>query len=85
MLHTDLADHRYDGIFVFRAAMPLDMLMPELRTEGSYIPVDRSMRTNVPGVFAAGDCTGKPLQVPKAVGEGNIAAIAAAEYIAKHG
>ncbi|MCI5955985.1 MAG: FAD-dependent oxidoreductase [Clostridiales bacterium] len=85
VLRTDLADHRYDGIFVFRAAMPLDMLMPELRTEGSYIPVDRSMRTNVPGVFAAGDCTGKPLQVPKAVGEGNIAAIAAAEYIAKHG
>ena len=84
-LNTDMATHYYDGIFVFRAAMPLDMLMPELRTEGSYIPVDRSMRTNVPGVFAAGDCTGKPLQVPKAVGEGNIAAIAAAEYIAKHG
>lgn len=84
-LTTDVQTHCYDGIFVFRAAMPLNMLMAELETEGSYIPVDRQMRTNVPGVFAAGDCTGKPLQVPKAVGEGNIAAIAAAEYIAKHG
>lgn len=84
-LTTDKATHCYDGIFVFRSAMPLGMLMAELRTEGSFIPVDRSMRTNIPGVFAAGDCTGKPLQVPKAVGEGNIAAIAAAEYIAGRG
>ena len=62
-----------------------EALLADLRTEGSYIPVDRGMRTNIPGVFAAGDCTGKPLQVPKAVGEGNIAAISAAEYIAKRG
>ena len=84
-LTTDRAVHMYDGIFIFRAAMPLGMLLAELNTEGSFIPVDRAMRTNVPGVFAAGDVTGKPLQVPKAVGEGNIAAISAAEYIAKQG
>lgn len=84
-LTTDAATHCYDGIFIFRAAMPLNMLMADLQTEGSFIPVDRGMRTNIPGVFAAGDCTGKPLQVPKAVGEGNIAAISAAEYIAKRG
>ena len=35
------------------------------------------MKTNLPGVFAAGDCTGLPLQVAKAVGEGCIAAISA--------
>lgn len=85
ILNTDQAARCYDGIFVFRAAMPLGMLMADLKTEGSYIPVDRNMATNIPGVFAAGDCTGKPLQVPKAVGEGNIAAIAAAEFIAKLG
>ena len=84
-LTTDLATHLYDGIFVFRAAMPLGMLLADLKTEKSFIPVDRQMRTNIPGVFAAGDCTGKPLQVPKAVGEGNIAAIAAAEFIAQRG
>ncbi|MBP3647761.1 MAG: NAD(P)/FAD-dependent oxidoreductase [Clostridia bacterium] len=84
-LTTNQSTHCYDGIFVFRAAMPLDMLLSDLTTEGSFIPVDRGMRTNIPGVFAAGDCTGKPLQVPKAVGEGNIAAISAAEYISKRG
>lgn len=84
-LTTDRSTHCYDGIFIFRAAMPLGMLLAELETEGSFIPVDRQMRTNIPGVFAAGDCTGKPLQVPKAVGEGNIAAIAAAEWIAGRG
>ena len=83
VLNTQQAAHCYDGIFIFRAAMPLNMLLSDLRTEGSYIPVDRQMRTNIPGVFAAGDCTGKPLQVPKAVGEGNIAAISAAEWIAR--
>lgn len=85
VLTTSQAAHCYDGIFIFRAAMPLNMLMADLQTEGSFIPVDRQMRTNIPGVFAAGDCTGKPLQVPKAVGEGNVAAISAAEWIAKIG
>lgn len=79
---TEQTSRSYDGVFVFRTALPLNMLMAELKTEGSYIPVDRQRRTNIPGVFAAGDCTGKPLQVPKAVGEGNIAAISAAEWIA---
>lgn len=85
VLTTDQATYSYDGIFIFRSAMPLNMLMGDLQTEGSFIPVDRQMRTNIPGVFAAGDCTGKPLQVPKAVGEGNVAAISAAEWIAKMG
>lgn len=85
VLTTDRSAHCYNGIFIFRAAMPLNMLMADLQTKGSFIPVDRQMRTNIPGVFAAGDCTGKPLQVPKAVGEGNVAAISAAEWIAKLG
>lgn len=83
-VETSTQQNTYDGVFVFRAAMPLGMLLSGLETEGAFIRVDRQMRTSVPGVYAAGDCTGQPLQVPKAVGEGNIAAIAAAEYIAKH-
>lgn len=80
-LKTDAGDRVYDGVFIFRAAMPLNMLLAQLETSGSFIPVDRRMATNVPGVFAAGDCTGQPLQVAKAVGEGNVAAISAAEHI----
>ena len=82
---TKAQTRTYDGVFIFRTAVSLSMLLSELGTEGSFIPVDRGMRTNVPGVFAAGDCTGKPLQVAKAVGEGNIAAISAADYLAARG
>jgi len=80
---TGKAKRTYNGVFIFRTGMPLNMLLDGLQMEDGVIAVDRSMRTNIPGAFAAGDCTGKPLQVAKAVGEGNIAAISAAEYIQK--
>lgn len=48
-----------------------------------YIQVDRRQTTNIPGVFAAGDVTGPPFQVAKAVGEGCIAALSAADYLAE--
>ena len=84
-LTTDRETHLYDGVFIFRTAVPLRMLLDGLETDGGAIRVDRSMKTSLPGVFAAGDVTGRPLQIAKAVGEGNVAAIAAAEYIAKLG
>lgn len=84
-LSTDRETHLYDGVFIFRTAVPLRMLLDGLETDGGAIRVDRSMRASLPGVFAAVDVTGGPLQIAKAVGEGNVAAIAAAEYIAKLG
>ena len=45
--------------------------------------VDRAQRTNVSGCFAAGDCTGRPYQLAKAVGEGNVAAHSILEYLAE--
>ena len=84
-LQTEKGERRYDGVFIFREAMPLSLLLADLQTRDGFIQVDRAMSTNVPGVFAAGDCTGKPLQIAKAVGEGNIAAISAAEYIGANG
>ncbi len=80
---TGKARRTYDGVFIFRTGMPLSMLLDGLQADENGIAVDRGMRTNIPGVFAAGDCTGKPLQVAKAAGEGNVAAISAAEYIQK--
>ena len=70
-----------DGIFCLRDAIALNTLLPNLATEGGHIAVDRSMATNLPGVFAAGDCTGRPYQYAKAVGEGNVAAHSALEYL----
>ena len=71
-------DVPFDGVFIFREAMALSSLLPGLEMDGAFIRVDRQMRTSLPGVFAAGDCTGTPLQVAKAVGEGCIAALCAA-------
>ena len=39
-------------------------------TEGTRILVDEKMATNVPGLYAAGDCTGGMLQIAKAVYQG---------------
>lgn len=71
------------GVFVLRASLAPTDLLPALETEGGYIKVDRAMRTSVEGVFACGDCTGAPLQVAKAVGEGHIAGLSACEYLDK--
>ena len=71
----------FDGVFIFREAMALSALIGGIETDGAFIRVDRQMRTSLPGVFAAGDCTGLPLQVAKAVGEGCIAALAADKEI----
>jgi len=49
--------------------------------EGSHIKTDRHMATNVPGIFAAGDCTGGLLQVAKAVYEGAEAGLAAVKFL----
>ena len=73
------------GVFILRDAVAPTALLPQLETREGAIRVDRSMSTSVPGVFAAGDCTGGPLQVSKAVGEGLVAALSAAEYLDRRG
>lgn len=55
----------------------------ELDESMKYVVVDRKQRSNVPGVFAAGDITGPPLQIAKAVGEGCVAGIEAAAHAKK--
>ena len=72
-------------MFILRQAVAPTDLLPQLETENGTIRVDRAMATNLPGVYAAGDCTGGPLQVAKAVGEGLIAALSACEYLDRNG
>lgn len=71
-----------DGIFCLRNAIAPAALMPGLAVSDGHITVDRSMATNIPGCYAAGDCTGRPYQYTKAVGEGNVAAHSVIEYLA---
>lgn len=69
------------GVFILRPTVAMDTLLPGLELENGHIKVDKSMSTSVTGAWAAGDCTGKPYQISKAVGEGLIAALSAAEYL----
>ncbi len=70
------------GVFLLRPTMAPTDLFPGLAVENGYVAVDRKMATSLPGVFAAGDCTGGPLQVSKAAGEGLVAGQSAAAYAA---
>jgi len=69
-------------VFILRPTMAPTDIFPALAVENGYVTVDRRMNTNLPGLFAAGDCTGGPLQVSKAAGEGMIAGQSAAAYVA---
>lgn len=70
-----------DGIFFAKNSMPPESLLYGLETDGKNIVVNRNMETNLPGVYAAGDCTGTPYQIAKAVGEGLVAALSAAAEV----
>ena len=72
-----------DGVFLLRSAISPARLLPGLALDGPHIAVDRRLAANLPGCFAAGDCTGAPYQIAKAVGEGNVAAHALLDYLAE--
>lgn len=72
-----------DGIFILRSTIAPDSLLPGLELREGHISVGDGMETSVKGVFAAGDCVGRPYQIARAVGQGNTAAISAAEYLDK--
>jgi thioredoxin reductase (NADPH) len=74
-----------DGVFIIRTVAPAERLIAGLHQEHGVITVDRAMATNIPCVFAAGDCTGKPYQIGKAVGEGLTAAQSAIHCLDKPG
>ena len=80
-LRADGTEYPCDGIFILRQAVAPADLLSGLAMEDGAIAVDRRMATNLDGVFAAGDCTGQPWQVAKAVGEGLVAGESAADYL----
>lgn len=70
-----------DGIFILRDSISPGQLVPGLKIKDNHIEVDRLMKTNINGCFAAGDVVGKPYQYIKSAGEGNIAALSAVSYL----
>ncbi len=80
-LVTDRESLKVDGVFILRHSDPVENILPGLAMEGEVIKVQRDMSTSMPGVFAAGDCTGKPWQIAKATGEGLVAVLSAITYL----
>lgn len=72
-----------DGVFFLKQSVSPSVLLQGLAVEEGNVVVDRNMATNIKGCFAAGDCTGTPYQITKALGEGNIAAHSAFKYLAE--
>ncbi|MEM4472863.1 MAG: thioredoxin-disulfide reductase [Archaeoglobaceae archaeon] len=74
-----------DAVFIAIGMRPATEIVAELGVERDsmgYIKVDREQRTNVPGVFAAGDCCDNPLkQVITACADGAIAAYSAYKFL----
>ncbi len=76
-----------DGFFVFVGIKPSVDFVPDMvdKDAGGFIHTDTEMRTNIPGVFAAGDIRSKLCrQVSTAVGDGATAAQAAFLYVEEH-
>lgn len=73
-----------DGVFVFLGQRPNNELFKDVITldKAGYIAADETMRTNIAGVFSAGDINAKQFrQLTTAAADGTIAALMADRYI----
>jgi len=70
-----------DGLFILRDSISPGQLVPGLKIVDNHVEVDRQMKTNLNGCFAAGDIVGRPYQYIKSAGEGNVAALSAVSYV----
>lgn len=76
-----------DGVFVYIGMQPKTGIFKEQVTLDvqQYVNTDEELRTNLEGVFAAGDVRGKKVrQIATAVGDGAVAGLMAEKYIVEH-
>lgn len=73
-------EYPVDGVFLLKDAS-LKALVGGLETEGGHVRVGLDMSTNLKGLYAAGDVTGKPYQYVKAAGEGSKAAYSVHDFL----
>ena len=72
-----------DGVFIMKDSVSPSYMVPGLEVEGPHIKTDREMRTNIDGLYAAGDCAGKPYQYLKSAGQGQMAVSSAISQLDK--
>ena len=84
---NELTELKIDGVFVYIGYTPNSSLFKDLveTDELGYIIGDQEMRTNVPGIFVAGDVRQKSLkQVITAAADGAIAGVNVEKYITEN-
>ena len=77
---------KLDGVFISIGEIPQNEIAKELNIDldkKGYILVDKNQRTNIRGVYAAGDVTGGLRQIITACAEGVIAALSTTEVLGK--
>ncbi|PIQ07800.1 MAG: pyridine nucleotide-disulfide oxidoreductase [Ignavibacteriales bacterium CG18_big_fil_WC_8_21_14_2_50_31_20] len=80
----EFSEMNIDGVFILIGYIPNTDVFEGIveLTNRKEIITTRDMETNIPGVFAAGDCTAKKYrQVTTAVADGTISGLAAVEYV----
>lgn len=73
-----------DGFFIIKDSSKADRLVPSIKMDGAHILLDKNGASSIKGLFAAGDIAGRPYQINKAVGEGQVAGLAACSYLDKN-
>lgn len=77
---------KIDGLFVAMGVAGSNEFAKKLGvlTNKDKIMVNENMETNIPGIYACGDCTGGLLQISKSVYEGTKAGLKVIEYLRKN-
>ena len=85
VIFEDNTKRKLDGIFIALGTANATDFGKKLglNIQQNNIIVDNKMQTNMPGVFACGDCTGGLLQISKAVYEGTKAGLSVIDYLRK--
>lgn len=80
---SDNSKMKTDGIFIAEGIAGAIEFAKKLGiiTQNNKIIVNEKMETNIPGIYACGDCTGGLLQISKAVYQGTVAGLEAIKYL----
>lgn len=84
MVNNEMKVISVNAVFVAKGDIPSTTLFEKIGLKidkRKFIITDNEQKTNIPGVYAAGDCTGRGLQVATAVGDGVAAALSVYKYI----
>ncbi|WP_236785952.1 NAD(P)/FAD-dependent oxidoreductase [Anaerococcus ihuae] len=84
LILEDGQELKADGFFIIKNSSKPESLVPSIEIEDGHIKVNYDMSTNIKGLFACGDITGRPYQINKAAGQGQIAGLNAASFISKN-